>query len=37
MDLRLEVVQVPVADVDRAKAFYADQAGFHARGHASRL
>lgn len=30
MDLRLEVVQVPVADVDRAKAFYADRAGFHA-------
>jgi catechol 2,3-dioxygenase-like lactoylglutathione lyase family enzyme len=24
----LEVVQVPVADVDRAKAFYADQVGF---------
>ena len=29
MDLRLEVVQVPVADVDRAKAFYADNVGFH--------
>jgi catechol 2,3-dioxygenase-like lactoylglutathione lyase family enzyme len=29
-DLRLEVVQVPVADVDRAKAFYVDQAGFTA-------
>jgi catechol 2,3-dioxygenase-like lactoylglutathione lyase family enzyme len=29
MDYRLEVVQVPVADVDRAKAFYAEQAGFH--------
>jgi catechol 2,3-dioxygenase-like lactoylglutathione lyase family enzyme len=28
MDFRLEVVQVPVADVDRAKAFYAEQAGF---------
>jgi catechol 2,3-dioxygenase-like lactoylglutathione lyase family enzyme len=27
-DFRLEVVQVPVADVDRAKAFYVDQAGF---------
>jgi catechol 2,3-dioxygenase-like lactoylglutathione lyase family enzyme len=25
----LEVVVVPVADVDRAKAFYADRAGFH--------
>jgi catechol 2,3-dioxygenase-like lactoylglutathione lyase family enzyme len=29
MEFRLEVVQVPVADVDRAKAFYAEQAGFH--------
>jgi catechol 2,3-dioxygenase-like lactoylglutathione lyase family enzyme len=29
-DFRLEVVQVPVSDVDRAKAFYVDQAGFHA-------
>jgi catechol 2,3-dioxygenase-like lactoylglutathione lyase family enzyme len=28
-DFRLEVVQVPVADVDRAKAFYVDQAGFN--------
>lgn len=28
MELRLEVVQVPVADVDRAKAFYTDQLGF---------
>ncbi len=25
---RLELVQVPVADIDRAKAFYADQVGF---------
>jgi catechol 2,3-dioxygenase-like lactoylglutathione lyase family enzyme len=25
----LELVPVPVTDVDRAKAFYADQAGFH--------
>jgi predicted enzyme related to lactoylglutathione lyase len=30
MDWRLEVVQVPVADVDRAKAFYTDQVGFNA-------
>jgi catechol 2,3-dioxygenase-like lactoylglutathione lyase family enzyme len=30
VDLRLEVVQVPVTDVDRAKAFYVDQAGFNA-------
>lgn len=29
MSFKLEVVQVPVADVDRAKAFYADRAGFH--------
>lgn len=28
MDWRLEVVVVPVADVDRAKQFYADQVGF---------
>ncbi len=28
MDWTLEVVVVPVADVDRAKAFYADQLGF---------
>jgi catechol 2,3-dioxygenase-like lactoylglutathione lyase family enzyme len=29
-DFRLEVVQVPVSDVNRAKAFYVDQAGFNA-------
>jgi catechol 2,3-dioxygenase-like lactoylglutathione lyase family enzyme len=28
MELKLEVVVVPVSDVDRAKAFYADQVGF---------
>ena len=28
VDFRLELVQVPVSDVDRAKAFYADQVGF---------
>jgi len=28
-DLRLELVSLPVSDVDRAKAFYVDQAGFH--------
>jgi catechol 2,3-dioxygenase-like lactoylglutathione lyase family enzyme len=28
MEFRLEVVQVPVADVDRAKAFYTERAGF---------
>ena len=29
MDWRLELVQVPVSDVDRAKAFYVDQVGFN--------
>jgi catechol 2,3-dioxygenase-like lactoylglutathione lyase family enzyme len=29
MEIRLEVVVVPVTDVDRAKAFYADGCGFH--------
>jgi catechol 2,3-dioxygenase-like lactoylglutathione lyase family enzyme len=29
MQFKLEVVVVPVSDVDRAKAFYADQLGFH--------
>lgn len=28
MELRLEVVVVPVSDVDRAKAFYRDRVGF---------
>lgn len=28
MDLKLEVVPVPVSDVDRAKAFYAEKIGF---------
>lgn len=28
MEMRLEVVQVPVTDVDRSKAFYTDQLGF---------
>jgi predicted enzyme related to lactoylglutathione lyase len=30
MDYKLELVAVPVSDVDRAKAFYTDQAGFNA-------
>ena len=30
MDMKLELVPVPVADVDRAKAFYASRVGFHA-------
>jgi catechol 2,3-dioxygenase-like lactoylglutathione lyase family enzyme len=29
MNWTLEVVVVPVADVDRAKTFYADKVGFH--------
>ena len=28
MDYRLELIPLPVADVDRAKAFYADRLGF---------
>ena len=28
--MKLELVPVPVADVDRAKAFYVDQVGLHA-------
>jgi catechol 2,3-dioxygenase-like lactoylglutathione lyase family enzyme len=30
MDCRLELVILPVSDVDRAKSFYVDQVGFHA-------
>jgi catechol 2,3-dioxygenase-like lactoylglutathione lyase family enzyme len=30
MDYKLELVAVPVSDVDRAKAFYTEQAGFIA-------
>ena len=30
MDWKLELITVPVSDVDRAKAFYVDQAGFNA-------
>ena len=42
MDYRLELVVVPVSDVDRAKAFYADQLGFaldvdHRAGDAFRV
>jgi predicted enzyme related to lactoylglutathione lyase len=29
IEMRLEVIQVPVSDVDRAKAFYVDQVGFN--------
>jgi catechol 2,3-dioxygenase-like lactoylglutathione lyase family enzyme len=28
MDFKLELIGVPVSDVDRAKAFYAEKAGF---------
>ena len=28
--MKLELVPVPVTDVDRSKAFYVDQVGFHA-------
>ena len=30
MDWKIELVAIPVTDVDRAKAFYVDQVGFHA-------
>jgi catechol 2,3-dioxygenase-like lactoylglutathione lyase family enzyme len=30
MDMKLELVPVPVSDVDRAKAFYVDRVGFNA-------
>jgi catechol 2,3-dioxygenase-like lactoylglutathione lyase family enzyme len=30
MDMKLELVAVPVTDVDRAKAFYVDKVGFTA-------
>ena len=30
MDWKLELVAIPVSDVDRAKSFYADKVGFHA-------
>jgi predicted enzyme related to lactoylglutathione lyase len=29
IEMRLELVQVPVSDVDRAKAFYVDKVGFN--------
>ncbi len=32
MEMKLEVVTVPVSDVDRAKEFYADKLGFHIDG-----
>jgi predicted enzyme related to lactoylglutathione lyase len=30
VDWRLELVQIPVSDVDRAKTFYTDKVGFNA-------
>lgn len=30
MQMKLELVAVPVSDVDRAKAFYTEKLGFHA-------
>jgi predicted enzyme related to lactoylglutathione lyase len=30
VDMKLELVIIPVSDVDRAKAFYTDQVGFNA-------
>jgi catechol 2,3-dioxygenase-like lactoylglutathione lyase family enzyme len=30
MDWKLELVAIPVSDVDRAKAFYTDRVGFNA-------
>ena len=29
-EMRIELIQVPVSDIDRAKAFYVDQVGFNA-------
>ena len=36
MELKLELVAVPVSDVDRAKAFYTEQVGFNADHDVSR-
>jgi len=30
MDWKIELIAIPVSDVDRAKAFYTDKAGFNA-------
>ena len=30
MDMKIELVAIPVSDVDRAKSFYVDQVGFAA-------
>ena len=31
MDLKIELIAVPVSDVDRAKAFYVEQVGLQRR------
>lgn len=30
MDMKIELIPIPVTDVDRAKAFYVDRVGFNA-------
>jgi catechol 2,3-dioxygenase-like lactoylglutathione lyase family enzyme len=30
LEMRLELIQVPVSDIDRAKSFYVDKVGFNA-------
>ena len=30
MDMKIELIAIPVTDVDRAKSFYVDQVGFNA-------
>ena len=30
MDMKLELVPIPVSDIDRAKTFYVEKVGFHA-------
>lgn len=32
IEMRLELVQVPVSDIDRAKTFYVENVGFHDDG-----
>ena len=32
MEMKLEVVTIPVSDIDRAKEFYIDKLGFHLDG-----
>ena len=32
MDYKLELVLIPVSDVDRSKAFYSEKVGFHVDG-----